>query len=47
MAPDALIPNDPRVEHHFLDVGDGIRYHYMLASPKREPVATVLLLHGW
>ena len=47
MAPEALSVNDPRVEHHFIDVGDGIRYHYILAGPQGKPIATVLLLHGW
>ncbi|KAI1455537.1 Alpha/Beta hydrolase protein [Annulohypoxylon moriforme] len=47
MAPDALSPDDPRVEHHFSDVGGGIKYHYIVANPKEKPTATVLLLHGW
>ncbi|KAI0003943.1 Alpha/Beta hydrolase protein [Xylariaceae sp. FL0662B] len=47
MAPDALTPDDPRVDHHFTDVGGGIKYHYTLANPKGNPTATVLLLHGW
>lgn len=45
MPVDALVPNDPRVEHKFATFGD-IKYHYMLANPKGKPVATVLLLHG-
>ncbi|KAI0389875.1 hypothetical protein F5Y17DRAFT_469364 [Xylariaceae sp. FL0594] len=43
---DALVPNDPRVEHKFADLG-GFRYHYMLAKPEGEPTATVFLIHGW
>ncbi|KAL7626911.1 hypothetical protein AAE478_003685 [Parahypoxylon ruwenzoriense] len=46
MPVDALVPNDPRVEHKFTSFGD-IRYHYMLAKPKGNPIATVLLIHGW
>jgi len=45
---DALKPEDPRVEHKTLDVGGGITYHYLLANPvDQEPVATVVLIHGW
>jgi len=48
MAVDALKPDDPRVKHQYLDIGDsGITYHYMLARPQGEPAGTVLLLHGW
>lgn len=47
MAPDCLTVDDTRVEHRLTDVGGGITYHYMLASPEKEPVATILLLHGW
>jgi soluble epoxide hydrolase / lipid-phosphate phosphatase len=47
MAVDSLTPDDPRVKHHFLDIDDGITYHYMLARPQVEPASTVLLLHGW
>ncbi|KAI2471429.1 epoxide hydrolase [Annulohypoxylon bovei var. microspora] len=43
---DALVPNDPRVEHKFKSFGD-IKYYYILAKPQGEPVATVLLAHGW
>ncbi|RYO87840.1 hypothetical protein DL766_000744 [Monosporascus sp. MC13-8B] len=46
MAIDALVPNDPRVEHKFTAIGD-ITYHYMLAKPEGDPVATVVLIHGW
>ncbi|KXJ94474.1 Alpha/Beta hydrolase protein [Microdochium bolleyi] len=44
---DALTPDDPRVEHKYIDVGDGIKYHYLLAEPESTPVATVVLIHGW
>lgn len=44
---DALKPDDPRVEHKYIDVGDGITYHYLLANPESTPVATVVLIHGW
>lgn len=47
MAANTLTPNDPRVEHKFSTVQDGITYHYMLAKPKEEPKATIMLLHGW
>ncbi|KAI4869764.1 Alpha/Beta hydrolase protein [Hypoxylon rubiginosum] len=47
MAPEAVLVNDPKVEHHFIDVGHGIRYHYQLAKPQEHPAVTVLLLHGW
>lgn len=43
---DALVPNDPRVEHKFAEVG-GFKYHYMLARPEGKPTATVFLIHGW
>ncbi|KAI8634980.1 Alpha/Beta hydrolase protein [Xylariaceae sp. FL1651] len=43
---ESLVPNDPRVEHKFAEVGD-ITYHYMLAKPKGKPTATVFLIHGW
>ncbi|KAI1816807.1 alpha/beta-hydrolase [Poronia punctata] len=43
---DALVPNDPRVEHKFADVG-GWTYHYILAMPQGTPTATVFLIHGW
>lgn len=45
---DALIPNDPRVQHLDFQVGS-YNYHYILANPASggEPVATVLLVHGW
>lgn len=46
MAVDALVPNDPRVEHKFTSVR-GLTYHYMLAKPEGTPVATVVLCHGW
>ncbi|KAH9892938.1 epoxide hydrolase [Xylariomycetidae sp. FL2044] len=44
---DALVPNDPRVEHKFTSVGGDITYHYMLAKPEGKPIATVVLCHGW
>ncbi|KAI1268634.1 hypothetical protein F5Y18DRAFT_415311 [Xylariaceae sp. FL1019] len=43
---DALVPNDPRVEHKYSTIGD-IKYHYMLAKPQGNPVATIFLIHGW
>ncbi|KAI1340496.1 hypothetical protein F5Y15DRAFT_406780 [Xylariaceae sp. FL0016] len=46
MVPDALKPNDPRVEHKFTTAG-GHKYHYMLAKPEGKPTDTVLLLHGF
>ncbi|KAI0881872.1 epoxide hydrolase [Annulohypoxylon maeteangense] len=46
MALDALVPNDPRVEHKFKSFGD-IKYHYVLAKPQGNPVGTALLVHGW
>ena len=46
MAVDALVPDDPRVEHKFTTIGD-LTYHYMLAKPNGAPVATVVLCHGW
>ncbi|KAK3384890.1 Alpha/Beta hydrolase protein [Podospora didyma] len=50
MAPEAINPDDPRIEHRFLKINDDITYHYMLAKPQTEnppPLGTVLLLHGW
>jgi soluble epoxide hydrolase / lipid-phosphate phosphatase len=47
MAVDALVPNDPRVEHKFTQVSGGYTYHYMLAKPQGNPVATIVLIHGW
>ncbi|KAI9152327.1 Epoxide hydrolase srdG [Paramyrothecium foliicola] len=44
---DALSNYDLRVKHEFLLVKDDIEYHYLLASPESQPLATVLLLHGW
>lgn len=46
MAIDALVPNDPRVQHKFTTIGD-LTYHYMLAKPEGSPVATIVLIHGW
>jgi soluble epoxide hydrolase / lipid-phosphate phosphatase len=44
---DALVPNDPRVEDKFAELG-GFTYHYMLAKPEGgKPTATVFLIHGW
>ena len=43
---DSLAPNDPRIEHKFVEVG-GFKYHYMLAKPADKPTATVFLIHGW
>ncbi|KAI1180363.1 Alpha/Beta hydrolase protein [Nemania sp. FL0916] len=45
-AVDALVLNDPRVEHKFAEVG-GFKYHYMVAKPAGEPTATIFLIHGW
>lgn len=42
---DALVPDDPRVQHLDAKIGP-YNYHYMLASPA-DPVATILLVHGW
>lgn len=47
MPVEVLSLNDPRVEHHFLDVGSDIRYHYQVVKPDHHPAATVFLLHGW
>ncbi|KAH7037905.1 Alpha/Beta hydrolase protein [Microdochium trichocladiopsis] len=46
---DGLKPEDPRVEHKFIDVGGGITYHYLLANSTtgEPPVATIVLIHGW
>ncbi|KAF7863844.1 hypothetical protein EAF04_006809 [Stromatinia cepivora] len=44
---DSLVPNDPRVEHKYSTIEDGIKYHYMLAKPEGRTIATVVLLHGW
>ncbi|KAI1639381.1 epoxide hydrolase [Biscogniauxia mediterranea] len=46
MAVDPLKPNDSRVEHKFLEIGD-VTYHYMLAKPEGQAVATAVLIHGW
>ncbi|OTA84418.1 hypothetical protein M434DRAFT_36476 [Hypoxylon sp. CO27-5] len=43
---DALVPNDPRVEHKFLSVGD-YTYHFLLANPEGEVKDTIVLAHGW
>lgn len=43
---DALVPNDSRVEHKFLSVGD-LTYHYLLAKPTGERKDIVFLVHGW
>jgi soluble epoxide hydrolase / lipid-phosphate phosphatase len=42
---DALKPDDPRVQHLDAQIGS-YNYHYMLATPE-NPVATILLVHGW
>ncbi|KAI1384280.1 alpha/beta-hydrolase [Hypoxylon trugodes] len=42
----ALVPNDPRVEHKFLSVGN-FTYHYLLAKPEGERKDVVILIHGW
>lgn len=42
---EALVPDDPRVQHLDATIGP-YNYHYMLASPS-NPVATILLVHGW
>jgi soluble epoxide hydrolase / lipid-phosphate phosphatase len=42
---DALVPNDPRVQHLDFEIGAN-NYHYMLAGPPK-PIATVLLIHGF
>jgi pimeloyl-ACP methyl ester carboxylesterase len=42
---DKLTPTDPRVTHEYADL-NGIRYHYLHASPS-APTATVFLIHGW
>jgi soluble epoxide hydrolase/lipid-phosphate phosphatase len=48
MAPDALAPNDPQVQHKFIRIkGTDITYYYVLAEPKGKPRATVLLFHGF
>jgi alpha-beta hydrolase superfamily lysophospholipase len=44
---DSLVPNDPRVQHKYSTISDGITYHYMLAKPEGKVAATVVLLHGW
>ncbi|KAK7998887.1 hypothetical protein PG991_014562 [Apiospora marii] len=45
---DALVPNDPRVQHLDAQIGP-YTYHYMLATPPGPgaPRATILLVHGW
>lgn len=50
MAIDKLTPTDPRVTHHTVTLPEsrGNRtYHYLLASPTRQPSATILLVHGF
>ncbi|KAM0816447.1 putative Alpha/Beta hydrolase protein [Seiridium cardinale] len=47
MAPEALLVNDPRIQHRLLQVDQNISYHYIVAEPQGTPAATVLLLHGW
>ncbi|KAH6661191.1 Alpha/Beta hydrolase protein [Truncatella angustata] len=42
---DSLKPGDPRVQHLDAKIGP-YNYHYMLATPD-NPVATILLVHGW
>ncbi|KAH8646361.1 Alpha/Beta hydrolase protein [Xylariales sp. PMI_506] len=42
---DHLVPDDPRVQHLDTQIGS-YNYHYMLYAPE-NPVATVLLVHGW
>ncbi|KAK1750754.1 putative epoxide hydrolase [Echria macrotheca] len=44
---DKLTPDDPRVEHHTLEIR-GYNWHYLLANPTSgKPTGTVLLVHGW
>ena len=44
---EVLKPDDPSVQHLDAKIGP-YNYHYILSEPKgREPVATVLLCHGW
>ncbi|KAI1810575.1 hypothetical protein GGS20DRAFT_168359 [Poronia punctata] len=43
---ESLAPDDHRVEHKYLSVGDHV-YHYMLAEPEGQSIATVILIHGW
>ncbi|KAH7027407.1 Alpha/Beta hydrolase protein [Microdochium trichocladiopsis] len=50
MAPDALTPTDPRVQHKFIPIpGTDITYHCLLATPSggSKPRATILLIHGF
>jgi pimeloyl-ACP methyl ester carboxylesterase len=46
MPVDKLVPNDPRVENHTAEV-NGKKYHYVLGKPSGQPIATLLLVHGW
>lgn len=46
MSVQVLTPDDPTAEHKFMSLED-LRYHYIISKPQGEPVATVLLLHGW
>lgn len=46
-APDKLTPDDPRVEHHTVQLR-GNNWHYLLAKPAdAAPTATIVLVHGW
>ncbi|KAH6888661.1 Alpha/Beta hydrolase protein [Thelonectria olida] len=45
-AVDKLVPNDPRVTVETAQIR-GKRYEYMVGKPEGEPVATMVLLHGF
>ncbi|KAJ3532906.1 hypothetical protein NM208_g8224 [Fusarium decemcellulare] len=46
MAPDKLVPNDPRVKAETAEIR-GKTYKYVVGQPEGTPVATMVLVHGF
>ncbi|KAH7134462.1 Alpha/Beta hydrolase protein [Dactylonectria estremocensis] len=46
MAPDKLIPNDPRVSYRTAELHTGT-YKFMVGEPQGPPIATMILIHGF
>ncbi|KAF4467357.1 Epoxide hydrolase 2 [Fusarium albosuccineum] len=46
MAPDKLVPNDPRVKAETAEIR-GKTYKYIVGQPEGTPVATMVLVHGF
>ncbi|KAF4976203.1 hypothetical protein FZEAL_7095 [Fusarium zealandicum] len=46
MAPDKLVPNDPRVKAETAEIR-GKTYKYIVGQPEGTPIATMVLVHGF